>query len=140
MKKLIILRGPSGSGKSTIATNISSVICEADDYFVDRYGSYKFDVALLVQAHRECRSRVELSMRTDRETIVVSNTSTQVWEVLPYLRLAESHGYSVEFVRTPGPWDAAILAGRNVHGVPQAVIERQIARYEPIEGEREWKN
>ncbi len=38
MKNLILLRGLPGSGKSTFAKTMWSelVVCEADDYFVDK--------------------------------------------------------------------------------------------------------
>jgi len=140
MKKLIILRGPSGSGKSTLANHLSAGVVsvfEADKYFAYDH-DYKFDVDQLGNAHNWCRMGVERQMFHRVELVIVSNTSTTKWEMKPYLELADKYDYEVEIIRTPGPWDAAVLFERNIHNVPLATLEKQINRYKPHEDETEW--
>ena len=143
MKKLIILRGPSGTGKSTIARHLHDSsrkwvgLVEADMYFV-LDGEYKFDPSKLGQAHNWCQEQVKMSMECNDSDICVSNTSISRWELKPYLALAERFGYTVEVIRTPGPWDRETSLSRNEHGVPAATIDRQLSKYQEYEGETEW--
>jgi predicted kinase len=144
MKKLIIIRGPSGSGKTTIAASIgrhqdySVSWHEADDFFVGEDGEYHFNPQYLGQAHKSCQDSVRVEMCYERSIIVVSNTSMKRWEMNPYLQLAREFDYDIEVIRTPGPWNAQESFERNLHGVPLTTIEKQIAKYEPYEGEFEW--
>jgi len=43
MKELFLLRGLPGAGKSTLAKSIGPINIEADQYFIDSDGEYKFD-------------------------------------------------------------------------------------------------
>ena len=143
MKKLIILRGPSGSGKTTIAKTIvdtsqgRSVRHEADDFF-HKDGPYNFDASKLGQAHGHCQSGVRASMASGTDTVIVSNTSMARWELNPYLALAKEFGYDVKIYRVKGPWDAKLFASRNLHGVSEANIQKQINKYQPLESEEEY--
>jgi len=146
VKKLIVIRGPSGSGKTTIAQDIVGdfyndargfVYYEADHFF-EGSQSYKFDAKRLSEAHAWCKAQVTRSMFHEVNIIVLSNTATMKWEVDPYLELAKEYGYDVRIARTPGPWDANVLAERNLHSVPLTTIRKQIDRYEPYEDEFEW--
>ena len=85
-KELYILRGLPGSGKSTIAESLGGYNLEADTYFTDDDGEYNFDPSKLPEAHKWCQSMVEELMTENVERIVVSNTSTQEWEMTPYSR------------------------------------------------------
>ena len=55
MKQLFLLRGLPGSGKSTLAKTLVGYkdYChkEADMYFVDRDGNYKFKPSKIKEAH-----------------------------------------------------------------------------------------
>jgi len=147
MKKLIILRGPSGSGKSTAArkllyersfdTSPRSAMFEADSFFM-KDGKYEFDANKLPQAHAQCQKGVSDCMMIGMEMIVVSNTNMRSRDMEPYFMLANQHGYEVEVYRTPDPWDAKLFASRNVHGLTEAMIQRQIDRYQPLENEVEY--
>jgi predicted kinase len=100
MKTLILLRGLPGSGKSTLAKSLTSFnvpYFEADMYFLREDGEYKFDASKLKHAHEWCRTEVEKCMGSVYvfDTIVVSNTFTQEWEMKPYYELAEKYGYTV---------------------------------------------
>jgi hypothetical protein len=74
------------------------VVCEADDYFVDKEtGEYKFNARDLPKAHNWCRFRVETFMKDNvaneqfYPNIVVSNTFTQEWEMEEYFKLAKEY-------------------------------------------------
>ena len=135
-KKLFILRGLPGSGKSTLAKILVGLgsdflICEADKYFIDENGEYKFDPSKLKEAHEMCRETVETYMKDSlvrsewyRE-IVVSNTFTQEWEMQPYFDLAEEYGYTVFCIVLENRH-----GGKNVHGVPEENIEQMRQRFQ----------
>ena len=65
--QLIIMRGIQGSGKSTFANNLKSIIdgfgiseaiiTSADNYFINKDGSYVFNGKLLGKAHKQCQKR-----------------------------------------------------------------------------------
>ncbi len=143
MRKLIILRGPSGSGKSTLARKFVNELArdrayfEADSFFM-KDGKYEFDANKLPQAHAQCQKGVSDCMTVGMEMIVVSNTNMRSRDMEPYFMLAHQHGYEVEVYRTPDPWDAKLFASRNVHGLTEAMIQRQIDRYQPLENEVEY--
>lgn len=99
MKKLFLLRGLPGSGKSTLAKTLSSTLTghvETDMFFINHNGEYKFDASKLKDAHDWCIVQVEGYMQPyGFDTIVVSNTFTEDWEMKPYYELAECYGYVV---------------------------------------------
>jgi len=142
MKRLYIFRGPSGSGKSTAARAFLSknvgLHFEADEFFMQN-GKYNFDASKLGQAHSDCQRRVRKAMEEGTYPLVVSNTSMTKWEVNPYLALAKEFGYEVVIYKVRGPWDAELYASRNAHGVPLNVVQKQISKYQPIEGEIEYE-
>ena len=77
MKMLYIIRGIPGSGKSTLAKKIASVVCEADDFFVDPDGVYRFDPSLLKEAHSACQKKCVTAMQFEVDAIAVANTFTR---------------------------------------------------------------
>lgn len=144
--KLILLRGPSGTGKSTIARHLSAphadqaAFHETDQFFVDEHGVYHFAVSKLKAAHEWNQLQVERSMQQSKELVIVANTFIAHWEMERYLELAEEYHYKVELIRTPGPWDPAILQKRNKHSVPLDVLRRHINGYQPHEDEYVWSD
>ena len=132
MKTITLFMGVSGSGKTTNAHLLSEfleqfcgvhpIVCSADDYFEDETGEYIYDPKYIVQAHKECQRVVAGAMRRDLP-VIVHNTFTQRWERKPYYDLADSHGYTVNQIVCDGNF-------KNVHGVPDEVVERQRARWE----------
>ncbi len=121
MKNLILLRGLPGSGKSTFANFIWNdyAVCEADKFFYDKDGNYKFDATKLSEAHRWCREQVETRMKDNQNNpqfypeIVVSNTFTKEWEMAEYFDLAKKYGYTVFTIIVENRH-----GGINQHGVP----------------------
>jgi hypothetical protein len=98
-------------------------------------GKYNFDASKLGQAHGWCQRGVREAMEMEVTPLVVSNTSMTKWEVEPYLSLASEFGYEVIVYKIKGPWDAKLFAARNAHNVPLSVVQKQISKYQPIEGE-----
>ena len=128
-KILYIVRGIPGSGKSTFAKTLGGTHFETDNFFmVD--GEYKFDVTKLKAAHEWCQNSVNtamiLNITTDlNNTIVVSNTFTQEWEIKPYFDMAETYGYRVFSLIVENRH-----GGVNQHGVPEDKLEIMKNRFE----------
>ena len=123
MKNLILLRGIPGSGKSTLAKIICNQHIEADMYFMQE-GNYQFDASKLREAHEWCKNRTEEYMEQGY-SVVVSNTFTQEWEMIPYFELAKKYGYRVHSLIVENRH-----GGVNVHGVPQDTLEKMKNRFE----------
>jgi hypothetical protein len=129
MKTLILLRGLPGSGKSTLAKMLvgGKDYChkEADMYFVNGEGKYKFKPSDLPKAHKWCKDEVEFLMKCEHSPIVVSNTFTQEWEMEGYNLLAETYGYRVSSIIVENRH-----GGVNEHGVPDEKLEQMKNRFE----------
>jgi len=128
MKELFLLRGLPGSGKSTLAKSLigDKTYChrEADMYFVNSDGSYKFNPSQIKDAHAWCQEEVEFLMKYEHK-VVVSNTFTQEWEMLPYYDLAKKYGYRVHSLIVENRH-----GGVNEHGVPEDKLEVMRKRFE----------
>ena len=128
MKQLFLLRGLPGSGKSTLAkTIVDKDYChkEADMYFVDRDGNYKFEPSKLKDAHAWCQDEVDFLMTYMHSPIVVSNTFTQEWEMEAYYELSKKYGYQVHSLIVENRH-----GGINEHGVPADKLEQMKQRFE----------
>jgi predicted kinase len=124
---LFIIRGVPGSGKSSLASCLcdSNNICEADKFFYDVEGNYKFDAVKLPEAHEWCRSEVEKRMQSKSPRIVVSNTFSREWEMATYVRLAEEYNYKFFSIVTENRH-----GNSNVHGAPEEIVEKMRERFE----------
>ena len=131
-KRVVIVRGISGSGKSTYIRNHLSgaYVCSADDFFIDSAGDYKFNPHKLGEAHRWCYSKFLTALTEQRQTVVVDNTNTQLFEFYGYVQLAWAHEYLVHVVRMDTPVEVA--AARNLHGVPDVSVKAMQERFQPI--------
>jgi len=125
MKELILLRGLPGSGKSTLASAIGGIHFEADMYFVDDSGNYNFEPARIKDAHAWCQNKVKLSMESEVDKIVVSNTFTMEWEMEHYKMLANANGYRVHSVVVENRH-----GGVNEHDCPADKVEIMRNRFE----------
>lgn len=131
MNKLIIVRGPSGSGKTTFAQKVktalkNTVVFEADDFFY-KDGNYKFDGSKLGIAHNLCQMKTKLSLEKGKN-VIVSNTSTRLREINPYLQIAEKIGVPVVVVRMKTRF-------KNEHGVSEEKVDEMFKRMEDFPGE-----
>lgn len=125
--KITIIRGIPGSGKSTHAkNNYECLHLEADMFCIINSG-YVFDIKKHKSNHAKCLdiARSAISHGCD---IVVSNTFTQVWEMQPYIELAEEYGAKLEVVRMCREFTST-------HNVPGFVIDKMRDRFEPFNGE-----
>ena len=130
MKTLYLLRGLPGAGKSTLASQLSDVHFEADMYFTNENGQYVFNPSEIKKAHEWCQNQVNTAMILNHttgvnESIVVSNTFTQGWEMEPYYKLAESYGYRVFSLIVENRH-----GGENIHGAPADKIQIMKDRFE----------
>lgn len=124
-KILYIVRGVPGSGKTTFAKQLTSNAYEADQYFVDENGDYKFDFTKLRDAHKECQNNVRMAMMSSTPKIAVSNTFTEKWEMEIYFNLAKEYGYTVFSIIVENRH-----GGLNQHGVPDDKIRLMKNRFE----------
>ena len=124
-KILYICRGIPGAGKSTFAKTLGGQHYEADMFFIDEEGNYNFDVSKIKDAHQWCQSIVKTDMILEYPKIVVSNTSTQEWEMEPYFKLAKEYGYTVFSVVVENRHE-----GVNQHGVPEDKLQMMKDRFQ----------
>lgn len=135
MKELILLRGLPGAGKSTLAKSLGGINLEADQYFTDEKGEYKFDATKIKLAHQYCQSQTEAWMQVDNpqvntgkvntSRIVVSNTFTQEWEMEAYFELAKKYGYRVYSLIVENRH-----GGVNEHNVPEDKVKQMRERFQ----------
>jgi predicted kinase len=130
MKNLYLLRGLPGSGKSTLAKQLGGSHFETDKYFVGENGEYNFDGSKLKESHQWCQDSVANAMvlnhtTGEHETIVISNTFTQEWEMKPYMDMAKNWGYRVFTIIVENRH-----GGVNQHGVPDEKLQQMNDRFE----------
>jgi len=128
---LILLRGLPGCGKSTLGNVILTTpqqtpsVISADDFFMDEKGNYNFDSSKLREAHNHCQLRCAERMRLQLSKIVVANTFTQDWEMVPYFEMAERYRYRIHTVVVENRH-----GNSNIHEVPLEKLEQMKNRFE----------
>ena len=123
--ELILIRGLPGSGKTTMAKTQypDHIHFEADQYF-EKDGEYLFRPHLIKDAHEQCQNNTRRALGRGRD-VVVANTFTQKWEMEPYHRMAVANGATVKVIEATGKF-------KNIHGVPDEVIEKMRNRWETL--------
>jgi predicted kinase len=132
MKNLYIVRGLPGSGKSTFAKSIAKPwqIFEADQFFM-KNGIYTFDMTKLKDAHNDCKRRVHKALHPGLlssflyNTVVVSNTFTQDWEMRFYQIIGKKYGYKIHTIIVENRH-----GGTNQHGVPDEKLDIMRNRFQ----------
>ena len=125
MSKLVLIRGLPGSGKSTEAKKLFGFKhFEADMYFIDENGEYKYEARKIRDAHNWCRLETYKAVENGLN-VVVSNTFTTNREIEPYFDIADMFGITPVIVECKGKW-------KSVHNVPDEVINRMADRWEEI--------
>lgn len=133
---LICVRGLPGSGKSTFAKFLEITfktlqrqvsVHEADQYFYNEAGEYKFDPASLHKAHYWCRKNAAQNLK-DGNIVIVSNTFTTRKELNEYIEVSqEKHAPMVLF--------ALKNSFGSIHWVPDDKLKQMAARWVDIERE-----
>lgn len=126
---LILLRGLPGSGKSTLASILSEnnkyPCLSIDDFFTDQAtGKYNFEYEKNHIAYKQCEEQTEKQMENNCTKIIVHNTFTIDWEILPYIKLAALHHYKL-FVVTVEKYHQS----ENIHNVTHEQIEKMAQKY-----------
>ena len=117
MKRLVLYRGHPGSGKTTLAEETLEIY-KAVGFTTSHWDDH------VLQNHTRCQWGVENDMDNGVDLIIVSNTFTKLWEMKPYLNLADKNKYYIFIYRCQGDF-------KNVHNVPIEVVERMKREYEP---------
>tara|TARA_Y100000310_G_C20161854_1_gene569544 strand:- start:59 stop:484 length:426 start_codon:yes stop_codon:yes gene_type:complete len=132
-KNLILVRGTSGSGKSTFASKFlnASLLIATDDFFMNE-GVYEFNREHLPANHQRCIDSVKSEMKfresvAESTNIVVHNTFTRLWEMQPYIDLANKYGYNLHTIIVENRHKSG-----SIHNVPENAIDDQRARFEVV--------
>jgi predicted kinase len=117
---LTLIRGIPGSGKSTLAQHYAEQMgarhLETDMYFVTERGEYRFCPTKLKVAHHWCKQQT-LKALQKHQSVVVSNTFIEEWELRDYLVMAGRQKIPVAIIECTGQYES-------IHDVPLAIIEK----------------
>jgi predicted ABC-type ATPase len=123
MPSLYLIRGVSGAGKSTFAHKLASLLScayyEADMYFNEPDGEYKFNASHLGKAHGWCFQNFYNDVCCELD-VIVSNTFTTESDMEHYIDIAKQHGYNVVSLVVENRH-----GNKSVHNVPEATLQRQ---------------
>ena len=143
---MIIMRGPSGSGKTTLAKELqkehNAIIASADHFFMVQ-GEHCFNANKLPRAHNWCQERARCACEDD-QNVIIDNTNMALWEMKPYVQMADFFKYEVRFEWGKNPYLSKALKGLlemgdacfgmfndNTHDTPPEVIFAQLAKLGP---------
>jgi len=163
-----VMRGISGAGKSTrakqiLSDHLSSVGAEGlagtptlarafllstDDFFQRADPTtgrevYTFDPSRIGENHRRNVDRCAIAMQVGVTPVIVDNTNTQLWEMTPYVELAQTHGYRIEIcdvLRDDPSLTVETLVERCAKreaqapgkSIPSDVLKKQWNGYQPL--------
>ncbi|EOD18074.1 hypothetical protein EMIHUDRAFT_447930, partial [Emiliania huxleyi CCMP1516] len=156
---VLIMRGLPGSGKSSVSRAVTellaaeggAVACSADHFFerggvlseaelaglgaCERYRA-AFRTDLLGEAHAQCRAAFDAALAGGVPLVVVDNTHSRRGEYDYYRAAAKERGYrlAVLELRCASTAEARSFHARCSHGVPWAVYESMLRRWEADEG------
>jgi hypothetical protein len=125
---VILLRGCSGSGKNFTADFIKSLypdslIISNDDYFIEKYGYYKWNPKEVIKAEASSRAKFIKALEDKSKVIVIANTNLIPKRFNFYLDNGKKFGYSVLSLIVENRHE-----GQNIHNVkPNNLIDQEIA-------------
>lgn len=130
--KLYIIRGLPGSGKSTFAKKMLDEgfvdsHYEADMFFIDMDGNYRYDPLKISSAHFWCRTNVKKDLKKGL-TVIVSNTFTKKSEMDPYIQYCQDNDIPFEVIRMGTQF-------QNIHNVPEEILKKMKDRFQDYPGE-----
>ena len=121
--KLTLIRGLPGSGKSTLAKSLHGQHLEADMYFLNEQGQYKFDALKLMEAHQWCQQRCRYYLQQDKD-VVVANTFIKQWEMDCYRKLALEYNAELTILVCTEQFE-------NIHQVPLCTLTKMKRDWQP---------
>ncbi len=139
-KTLYVMRGLPGSGKSAVAEQLADGNVYAADDYPGLYGEdMSFNPSLLGKAHESTKNKIIEAMKRGESKIALANTNTQHWEMSPYVKAAQEHGYYVTFVHVEGTIGPSGEMTKNIHRVPDEALGRMKSRFEPFDPSRKFE-
>lgn len=108
-KVIYLMRGLPSSGKSyrakELANNKLDIICSADDYFGEGQAYLKnWRADKLGLAHAFCKKKAKILMQKQSPFVVIDNTNTRIYEILPYFEMSLQYEYKFSIVEPTSPW------------------------------------
>lgn len=123
MATLYLIRGLPGTGKSTYAKTLNIPVFEADDWFTDADGIYRFVPTELAAAHKNCLMRVIDSLRAQQDC-AVANTFTAQWEAQPYINYCRNYNHMLVVV-------TMTIEYGSIHNIHPETMNRMRERFLP---------
>ncbi|OSQ38275.1 ATP-binding protein [Thalassospira mesophila] len=127
-QSLLLIRGLPGSGKSTLAKKLcqkdAAIHLETDMFMTDSKGRYQFNPKKLPAIHARCEQETRTHLDAGN-SVIVSNTFSQIWEMQPYLDMAREADIPVQIIECQGQF-------KSIHDVPARSIENMRNRWENL--------
>jgi len=121
---ITLIRGLPGSGKTTLASQINAKHVEADMFFENEEGTYRFDGKKIQDAHFWCQSQVKYYLNRGHD-VVVSNTFITIKEMKPYIETAKKYKTALKILECKKSFDS-------IHDIPIVTIEKMKNRWEDL--------
>ena len=133
--QLYLIRGLPGSGKSTYAKFLSasipsSIVLEADDFFISPDGIYRYLPKQVFAAHMSTKAKM-IYEYSHGSTVIVANTFTTLWEINDYKICFTKAGFSPDALRVI----KMTTQFNSIHHVPSLTLSRMKDRWEDFPGE-----
>ncbi len=127
------MRGAAGSLKDTIARLLvggDGVVCSADLY-PPLYRGGDYQAHHQADAHVFCETRAREALEVGRRRVAIANTNMKTSYIDPYAKMARENGYMVVIVNCEAAMSPNGSRIKNAHGVPDALINSQLAGFQP---------
>ncbi len=135
---LLLIRGLPGSGKSTLASamvkasKVKTYHYEADQFFIDENGEYKFIHDEITDAHNWCFTNAIKALKNGH-SVIVANTFVNYKEIEDYFLFCLDNNIKFDIIETHGNYGS-------VHNVPDYAIERMKSKWESLASIKETVN
>jgi hypothetical protein len=127
---LLLVRGLPGSGKSTLAyamvkaSKVKTYHYEADQFFINEEGEYKFIHDEITDAHNWCFTNAIKALKNGH-SVIVANTFVNYKEIEDYFLFCLDNDIKFDIIEAQGNYGS-------VHGVPDYAIERMKSKWESL--------